>query len=215
MKYLLAACVLICVFASVSFAELAYVPLKDAVKDSDLIIVGTLINVSERKEDSATYGTGEILVERFIAGNVKTANGAALKSGDRLRLDYAETFACVMGRHRAMENKKGIFLLTLKDNGEIRWEDYRPLETLTELETLLENGNATKPDLKTIKIQNAPEDEVRMVAAKNPNRPVSPVGFGIRSVERKPNFGLIRALFVVFGSLALYYFLYRSRFKIR
>jgi len=210
MKSLLGACILIFAFASVSFANLVYVPLKDAVENSDVIIVGTLRNVSEKVEGAATYGEGEILVERYIAGNVEDA---ALKAGDKLRLKYIEDFACIMGSHKAIENEKGIFLLTVDDKGEIKSKDFRPLENLRELEKLLEKGTKTRNAFKTIKIQN--DAEPAFQAAENQDRQTSAVSFGVYSLERKINYRPILTLLVILGSISLYYLLYRSRFKIR
>src|SRR5690349_21811407 len=97
MKNLLAAGFIILVFAFSAFAKLAPVPLNELILNSDLIVVGTLREISERKEDGTIYGKGRIVVEQFVAGNTTTANGFELKAGDGLQLNYRETFACVYG----------------------------------------------------------------------------------------------------------------------
>lgn len=210
MKYLLAAFVLIFAFASVSFAKLMYIPLEEAVKNSDLIVVGTLKNISERKEEHVTFGTGEIFVERFIAGNVKTVNGFALTSGDRLRLDYVEHFVCVMGSHRRIENEKGVYLLTLNDDGSIKSKDFRPLEALAEIEKLLKKDAKNKGFAKRIKVEAD-----QLPAYENPNGQIEQVNICTYSVIGALDYRPIATLLVVLGSVALYYVLYRSRFRIR
>ncbi len=97
MKNLHVACFIVLAFAYNSFATLIFVHLDEAIKKNDLIVVGTLKGISEKSEDGVIYGKGEIFVEQFIAGNVKTNKGFSLKSGDKLQLNYIEDFACVYG----------------------------------------------------------------------------------------------------------------------
>jgi hypothetical protein len=214
MKNLLTVFAMLLAFASVSFAKLMFVSLDEAVKNSDLIVVGTLKGISERMEDGATYGKGEIFVQQFIAGNVKTINGFKLKAEDRLQLNYVEDFACVMGSYRRIENEKGIFLLTLNNEGDITSKDFRSIESLSEIKNLLKKGVKPKGVFKKIKLQNELEDlqlrEINNTSNYNPE-----VSFGIYSLERKVNYQPILTLLVILVSISLYYLLYRSRFKIR
>lgn len=212
MKNLLGALIVVLAFSSVSFAKLMFIPLAEAVKDSDLIIIGTLKNISERVEEDGTYGKGEIFVERFIAGNVKTANDSELNADDRLQLNYAETFACVMGSHRRIENEKGIFLLTFNENGEIQSKDFRSLEDLVEIKKLLKRGVKPDKDFKTIKIRNEVKQTPTVETANSENSEINYCAF---SIQPEIEYHRFSALLVILASLSLYYLLYRSRFKIR
>lgn len=110
---------------SASFATLRYIPMEEAVRENDLIIIGTLKDISESSFGMETKGTGKILIDQYIAGNVKKSDGSQLKSGDELRLDYVEDFACVYGSHKRIENQQGVFPLKIKPDGEIESKDFR------------------------------------------------------------------------------------------
>lgn len=212
MKNLSAACFIVLAFAFSCFAKIMPVPLKESIRNSDLIVVGTLTDVSERKEDGTIYGKGKIVVEQFIAGNIMTANGSKLKTGDKLPLDYMEGFACVYGSHKRIENEKGIFLLTLDKNGEILYKDFRSLESLSEILNFLRKNVKSKTNSKKVKIHNETEQAPTL---ENPKQQKPEISFGVYSRERKINYHPIAALLVIFCSILLYYLLYRSRFKIR
>lgn len=201
-------------FSSVSFAKLMYVPLDEAIRSSDLIVVGTLKDISENNQGLGTSGRGEIVVEELIAGNVKTAAGSALENGDRLTLNYVENFACVMGSHRRIENEKGVFLLTLKDDGEILSQDFRSLGDLKEIKKLLRKNVKSDRVPKTIKPQNETRNENPPVY-RFPANENAQINICEYSFARTVNFRPIFALLVILSSLSLYYLLYRSRFKIR
>jgi hypothetical protein len=189
---------------SASFAALRYIPLEEAVRENDLIIIGTLKDISESSSyDGFTInGTGKIIVEQYIAGNVRTFDGSQLKLGDELRLDYVEDFACVYGSHKRIENQQGIFLLKIKANGEIQSKDFRYLNDLAEINKLLKNQYKTSQDGKSIKtVENETSQPVKTIKMYDE----------LKSNDYSP----ISAFFTVFISIALYYFLYRNKFKIR
>lgn len=215
MKKLIVISLIILVFSLNAFAKLAVIELDEAIKNNDLIIVGTLTNVLEKKGELGTKGTGEIIVDKFIAGNVKTTDGFTLKSGDKLRLNYLEDFACIMGSHRRIENEKGVFLLTFNDAGEILSKDFRLLEDLEKVKKLLKKGVQPNNTFKTVKTQNDAEQELAIQENKDPKKPNSKVSFGLYTLERKINYQPLLTLLTILGSISLYYFLYRSRFKIR
>ncbi len=215
MKNLLAACFIILAFASASFAKLMPVPLSEVIANSDLIVIGTLKEVSERKEGGTIYGKGKIVVEEFIAGNIATASGFKLKTGDELRLNYIEGFVCVYGSHKRIENQKGVFLLALDDNGEIQYEDFWTLVSLAEIRSFLKKGVNPREVFKTIKTQNEAEQNTQIPAVENSRKETPEISFGVYSLERKINYHLISAFLVILASFSLYYLLYRSRFKIR
>lgn len=212
MKKLLFAFFVVFAFAPDSFAKLMIVSLDEAVKNSDLIFVGTLKGISETNEEFAVYGKGEIFVERFIAGNVNTIKGFTLKAGDRLSFNYIENFACVMGSHRRIENEKGIFLLTLSETGEIQSKDFRSLESLAEIKRLLKKGIKPGKVFKAVKTLNEAEQKTQISAVENET---SEISFAACHFERKTNYHLFSAFLVILASISLYYLLYRSRFRIR
>jgi len=217
MKNLFVVCFIVLAFYCNAFAKLMIIPLDEAVKNSDLIIIGTLKGISEKSEAGTTYGTGEIFVEQFIAGDVKTAKGFMLKSGDKLQLNYIENFACVYGSHKRMENEKGIFLLTLNDNGEIQSKDFRSLADLSEIRKLLKQGIKPNGSLKTIKIRNDIEQKpqtpmIKTLVSQSPEKSFCPL-YSNKSDERE--YYPLRAFLIILLSILLYFVLYRSRFKIR
>ncbi len=215
MKNLFGACLIILTLAVSSFAEVSKVLLNVAVKESDLIIVGTLREISEKNGSIGISGNGMILIEQFIAGNVKTDKGLTPSAGDGFELDYVENNACVMGSHRAIENEKGVFLLYFDESGELKAEDFRPLSDLAEIKRLLKKGVRRQKASKMIKTLKDAEQEINVPSLKNPSEENSPITFGIDEIDPTPDFGAVRAFFVLSFSGALYYFLYRSRFKIR
>jgi len=62
---------LVLLLASVCFAEWADIPLKDIVKKSDLIVVGTLDEVKEHTKNGIDYGQGDIVVHKVLHGIVQ------------------------------------------------------------------------------------------------------------------------------------------------
>ncbi|HEX8246611.1 MAG TPA: hypothetical protein VF599_00375 [Pyrinomonadaceae bacterium] len=216
MKNLLIACIIVLAFASVSFAKLLFVPLKEAVNSSDLIVVGTLKGISETNEEGTIYGKGEIFVERFMAGNVSTSKGVTLKAGDRLQLNYIESFSCVYGSHKRIENEKGIFLLTLNQSAEIQSEDFRSLESLKEIERFLKQGGKSGKVFKTIKTPDETAGRDSQIGlVENSSDRISEISFCAYSVQPKTKYYPFSALLVILASISFYYLLYRSRFKIR
>jgi len=215
MKVLLSVCIIILAFVSNSFASLMFVPLDEGVKNSDLIIVGTLREISENETDSGTYGKGKIFVQQFIAGNVKTMKGFVLKAGDILELNYIENFSCVMGSHKRIENKKGIFLIKLTESGEIQSQDFRVIEDLTEINKLLKKNTTPNNIFKTIKIQNEAEQYSEISRIEESNSQTSKISYCLYSNRPQTKYYPFLALLIILGSFSLYYLLYRSRFKIR
>lgn len=199
MKKVLVSFFVILSVISTSFAALRYIPLEEAVRENDLIVIGTLKNISETTSyDGFTItGTGKIVVEQYIAGNVKTFDGSQLKSGDELRLDYVEDFACVYGSHKRIENQQGIFLLKIKFNGEIESKDFRYLNDLAEINKLLEKQKQSAQAKNINLLKNETSQPVKAVKMYNE----------LKSNDYSPNSALLMALI----SVLLYFFLYRRK----
>jgi len=197
-----------------AFAKLDIVSIDELIKESDLIVVGTLTSILERKVDFAVHGTGEIVVESVVAGDAETAKGFLIKRGDRLLFGYIEGFPCVMGSHKRIENEKGVFFLTFDDRGEIQSESFRPLADLGAIKKLLKKGISPKKFLKTVGIgepTNAPKSE----SVFTPSQSVftAYANYSDEQMERWLSQRL--TVLVILGSIMLYWILYRSRFKIR
>lgn len=114
MKYALIILVLIIAIPAPSFARWAYVPLVDLVQESDIIVVGALGDVREYSDRGTDYGNGTIQVEEVIWGNVKEGQNLALLWTNGTGV------VCPRVEHKNKENQKGIWLLTLDENGNVR-----------------------------------------------------------------------------------------------
>lgn len=217
MKNLLIACFIILVSANFAFGELAYTPLDKSVKESDFVVTGTLQSVSENEVGALKISKGFLVIEKVISGNVRTEKEARLKPGDLIEVHWRNSTrgGC---RFEIDAYTNGIWLLQIDSDGATK-----PLfpgamvavSKLDDVERLLKKLNRKTESVKTVKLKVDSNRDVEGLAIRNPNNQNSAISFGVYSIERKPNFALIRALFVVLGSLSMYYFLYRSRFKIR
>lgn len=105
MKRILALLVLLCLPAAAR-AMWAMVPLEELVRESDLIVVGTLRDVHESSADGMDYGEGRIDVREVIWG--------VASAGDVLTLKWqnSSAVACPRVEHDFNANKEGIWLLT-------------------------------------------------------------------------------------------------------
>jgi len=213
MKNLTIAFFIICAFSFNAFAKLEIIPLDELIKDNDLIVVGTLTGISQHSANGVIRGTGEIVIEKVVAGNVKTTEGFALKSGDRLQLNYLEGFACVYGSHKRIENEKGIFLLTINEQEEIQYENFRPLDNLSEIKGLLRKGIKPNKISKRIKIQNKQITQTSLTESpENQNTETNFCAMKSSESDTK-DYSPMRAFWVVSASMMLYQILYRNRFK--
>ena len=84
----------------------ANVPLEELVQESDLIVVGTLRDVSEHTADGMDYGEGRIVVRAVIWGRVSPGDSLLLK------WQNSSTIACPRVEHKYNANEEGIWLLT-------------------------------------------------------------------------------------------------------
>ena len=82
--------------------------MESAVKNSDIIVIGTLRDVSEETKDGMDYGTGEIIIDEVLLGNVEQSQQLNLVWQNESNVD------CPRNEHRNNKNKQGIWLLTKK-----------------------------------------------------------------------------------------------------
>lgn len=87
-------------------AEWAMVPVETLVQESDIIVVGTLRDVSEYTADWVDYGQGHIVVREVIWGRVSPGDSLLLKWSN------ASALACPRVEHRGRAGWEGIWLLT-------------------------------------------------------------------------------------------------------
>lgn len=96
-----------------AISEDLIISLEMAVKTSDIIVIGTLKNVSEETKDAVDYGSGEITVDEVLFGNAKENDKLILVWQNQSNID------CPRVEHRDHQNKQAIWLLTQKANGEV------------------------------------------------------------------------------------------------
>lgn len=103
--------VLVLLFPAAAAAQWVIMSLESAVSDSDVIVVGTLRNVSEETKDEIDYGVGEIVVEEVLWGSAQ--------AGQRLTLAWqnSSNIDCPRVEHRAHQDRQAIWLLTHKPEG--------------------------------------------------------------------------------------------------
>jgi hypothetical protein len=115
MRRVLLLLLLLCLPATGS-AMWALVPLEELVQESDLIVVGTLRDVSEHTADGVDFGEGRIEVREVIWGGVS--------KGDSLTLKWQNSsgVACPRVEHKYNAGAEGVWLLTR--DGEAVRADY-------------------------------------------------------------------------------------------
>lgn len=97
-----------------SIASWALVPLDELVQDCDIIVVGTLTDVTEHSLNGTDFGQGTILIDEVVWG--------AASAGESLVLKWqnASELICPRVEHRQNQGKKALWLLMLEDDGVVR-----------------------------------------------------------------------------------------------
>lgn len=192
------------------FATWALIPLDELVDDSDLIIIGTLHSATENSDG---LGTGYILMDQVMTTGIKTSEGRSLRPGDNLKITWADNWACAMDMHLGWANKKGIWLLKIENDGTVKAGypgRFRDLDELTNIRNLM----SKRSRVKTSKPVVLASDE--LFCAFRDDGEMEPIPLTewreYDLIERDP---WPLTIFVLFASIFLYWFLYRSRFRIR
>ena len=96
-----------------AIARWANISLKDLLKETDMIVVATLTNVTETTTNRVEYSSGTLVVGEVIRGNVKT--------GDRLQLRWENSsdIACPRIEHASQKGKTVIWLLQSSTNNTV------------------------------------------------------------------------------------------------
>lgn len=196
----------IVLIASVAMrASWADIPLDKLAQDTDLIVVGTLHSESESDEG---IGEGYILIEEIIRSNSITKGGESLKTGENLKIRWQDNWACAGGMHMRRVGKQGIWLLKVNDDRSV---DAGYPGRFLELGERADLDKILKRISRPLK-QNMVE--IRDISAQNyANTSASPE-LRVSGVSEQDNWAA-RVLCVLFLSIAGYWFLYRSRFRIR
>ena len=218
MKNLSVVCFIILAVSYNAFAKWGFVPLDELVRDSDLIVIGTLQSISEYSKEDTDYGEGMISIEKVLSGNVKTINGFPLKAGDGVQLKWhnLSMIACPRVEHKWSENKKEIWLLTVENDKTVR-ADYpgrsMSLDNLAEVKKNLQKQNSSNKTAKIVKTQNDAGQISQPLLAEQTSETVYCALYSEESKQKE--YSPFQALLVILASISLYYLSYRSRFKIR
>lgn len=206
-------------FCSNLFAQsFEHIPLKQLIKESDIVVRGTLDSVSSCSKDNMDYSQGVIYIEEFVSGNVKTLEGASLKTGDKIKLTWQNSSTKVDGRIElgGSENNEVIWILKVKDDGTVTsnyfW-CYWATSQLNEIKINLKKAKNQK-DLKTVRLIKEVNSLVNFQSQQEDNTKMTQSNLN-NSSRKYSNPSYLAALITIFVSLGLYWILYQSRFKIR
>lgn len=131
MTYLLGI-MLVLLLPSTAVLENVIISLETAVKTSDIIVIGTLKNVSEETKNGIDYGTGEIMTDEVLFGNVKENEKLILVWQNQTNDD------CPRVEHRNRQNKPAIWLLTQKTNEEVTADNSGRVVSVEKKENVLQ-----------------------------------------------------------------------------
>ena len=114
MRHFMLAAVFTVLLSNFASAMWALIPLDELVQDSDLIVVGTLGDVSEYSSAGTDYGQGTIVVNEVIWGNAQTNEVLTLK------WQNSTGVVCPRVEHSGEQGKTAIWLLTKRSGDEVR-----------------------------------------------------------------------------------------------
>jgi hypothetical protein len=214
MKKLAAICLFVLMLSTFGYAEFAILKIEGRVKNSDLIVIGKLVNVSETETENHRISKGALVIEKVIYGNFVKSNGQRLKLEDKVEVEWwnSKMIACQFG---FAENEKQIWFLTVDSEGKIESLSPSTTASLDEQPEINKHLKKLKRSDKKAKIIKIQDDSQQNPLAETPVGNDPAISFGVYSLERKMNYQPILVFLVILGSISLYYLLYRSRFKIR
>lgn len=104
---------IILLFPIVAVADWVCISLESAVRTSELVVIGTLHNVSEWTKDGIDYGSGKITVDEVLWGKAEP--------GQKLSLVWRNesNVMCPRVEHRSDQNKQRIWLLESKPENRV------------------------------------------------------------------------------------------------
>jgi hypothetical protein len=116
----------------VASADWVMISLESAVNSSDLIVIGTLRNVSEETRKGFDYGMGEIKIDEVLSGNAEP--------GQTLSLVWKNEsdIMCPRVEHRGNQNQQLIWLLKLKPGNKVAADNPGRVAPIEKKDTVLE-----------------------------------------------------------------------------
>ena len=123
--------ILVLLLSVAAVAGWVVMPLESAVKESDIIVIGTLRNVSEESRDGVDYGSGEITVDEVLWGGAEAGQPLTLVWQNSSNVD------CPRVEHREHRNIRAIWLLTQKPDGKVAADNPGRFVSLEEKEKVL------------------------------------------------------------------------------
>jgi hypothetical protein len=165
MKYALMILFLIVALATSSFGIQVEIELADLVQDSDVIVVGSLSNVHHYSDNQMDYGNGTIQVEEVIWGEVTQGQNLALAWKNETGV------ICPRVEHGGNENRKGIWLLTFDENGNIEADYPGRFVELKDREKVMDALLKKPVRLKVSQYQVSPDEPVEVsLIFRNPTQ---------------------------------------------
>ena len=216
MKKIYFALFIISAFTTFASAAFLFLPIEERVRESNLIVIGTLHDVSKSETDDFRISKGTLVIEQIIFGKFQNSNGQSLKPGEKVRVEWAnsKTFACQFG---FPENKKEIWFLTVDDKGEIKSLSPSTTAALSELAEVKKHLRKKEKN-NAVKLLNTIIGEREKAAQLNSSEETSQketIRYSLSAKTEQKEYSLLSAFFVALTSVALYFLLYRSRFRIR
>lgn len=214
MKKIYFAFFIILAFSAFASAAFLILPLEERVKKSNLIVIGTLQDVSETETNELRISKGTLIIKKIIFGKFQNSNVQSLKLGEKVQVEWVNSmmFACKFG---FPENKEEVWFLRVNDKGEI--ESLSP-DTTASLSELAEVKKYLRKKDKNnaVKIINTLSDNEKVPQLKLSEGVSEETVKCLYSAKPKQKeYFPIPAFLVALASVALYFLLYRSRFKIR
>jgi hypothetical protein len=217
MKNLFIAWLIVLTFSGFGYGKFLIYPLEERVKNSDLIVIGTLYSVSKYETSDFEHSEGTIVVEKVISKNIKTTQNAPLESGDKIQVEWrnSKMFAC---KFNFSENEKGIWLLHIESDGTAEPLSPGSMAGLSELSGVKNHlrNNIEKP-AKIVVNQSEIKQIFQTPHVETSIEQSSETSFCAigKNESKQKEYYPFQALSVISVSIMLYYFLYRSKFKIR
>lgn len=215
MKKIYFAFLMISAFSTFADAKFLILPIEHRLKESNLIVVGTLHDISKSETNKFRISKGTLVIEQVIFGKFQNSNGQSLKFGEKVRVEWAnsKTVACQFG---FPENKKDVWFLRVDDKGKIESLSPSTTASLTELAEVKKhlrkkNKNSAAKLLNTL---NSEGENFAQLNSSEETHQEETIRYTPAKTEQK-EYSLLLAFSVALASTALYFLLYRSRFKIR
>jgi hypothetical protein len=197
-----------------AYAEFAILRISELVTKNNLIIIGHLRDVSETETDELRISKGTLTIEKIVDGKFTKPNGQSLKIGDEVSVEWinSKLIACQFG---FSENNKGIWFLNVGEKGDVEPLTPSTLASTGDLAEVEKYLRKKKKD-SVVKILNTTGDGEQVSSLNSAEKEPADAVRCLYSIKPKQKqYFPFAASLAFLASVALYYLLYRSRFKIR